>query len=439
MNKKAWIIVVAIVVLGGYFAFQKPPLIVEMTEVTRKTVYEYVTEDAKTRLDSEYIIDMPVAGTLNRIALEVGDEVEAGQIIAYIDPLPLEQEIRQVEALIKKQGALMTGVDIDKPKDEDIASAELKVKEMSDALSIAKKSRDVLKINRNKAFKGFERAKGLLKAGATSESAFDEAELLYKGLEEDLKRAKLQEDAARKALEQVQISLKRLTGSINDNEYVRDSFTAEIDGLKARLKLLSEDLLKTKLISPVSGPVLEKYIMDQRVLRAGETILRLGDMHSIEIECDVLSEEVTLMRVGNPVGIMGKSVKGRELMGQVERIYPSGFMKISALGVEQQRIRTIIAFDNKEVNLRPGTAVDVSIITAEAPEALTIPDRALFRNEGKWSLFVVDGDTARLINVEVGLRNDDWAEIKSGLDANATIISELKNDLIDGVIVARLE
>jgi len=126
-------------------------------------------------------------------------------------------------------------------------------------------------------------------------------------------------------------------------------------------------------------------------------------------------------------------------MGQVERIYPSGFMKISALGVEQQRIRTIIAFDNKEVNLRPGTAVDVSIITAEAPEALTIPDRALFRNEGKWSLFVVDGDTARLINVEVGLRNDDWAEIKSGLDANATIISELKNDLIDGVIVARLE
>lgn len=439
MNKKAWIIAAVVVVLGGYLAFQKPPLMVEMTEVTRQTVYEYVIEDAKTRLDSEYIIDMPVAGTLKRISLEVGDEVEVGQIIAYIDPLPLEQEIRQVEALIKQQGALMTGVDIDKPKDEDIASAELKVKEMSDALSIAKKSRDVLKINRDEALKGFERAKGLLEAGATSESSFDEAELRYKGLEEDLKKTKLQEDAAGKALEQAQIALKRLTGSIDDNEYVRDSFTAEIDGLNARLKLLSEDLLKTKIMSPVSGPVLEKYIEDQRVLRAGEPILRLGDMHSIEIECDVLSEEVTPMRVGNTVEIMGKSVKGRELKGQVERIYPSGFMKISALGVEQQRIRTIIAFDNTEVNLRPGTAVDVRVITAEAPEALTVPDRALFRNEGNWSLFVVDGDTARLINVDVGLRNDDWAEIKSGLDANATIISELKNDLIDGVIVARLE
>lgn len=439
MNKKAWIIAVVVVVLGGYFAFQTPPLMVEMTEVTNQTVYEYVIEDAKTRLDSEYIIDMPVAGTLERIKLEVGDEVQAGQIIAYIDPLPLEQEIRQVEALIKQQGALMTGVDIDKPKDEDIASAKLKVKEMSDALSIAKKSRDVLKINRDEALKGFERAKGLLEAGATSESSFDEAQLRYKGLEEDLKRAKLQEDAASKALEQAQIALKRLTGSIDDNEYVRESFTAEIDGLKARLKLLTDDLRKTKIMSPVSGPVLEKYIVDKRVLRAGEPILRLGDMLSIEIECDVLSEEVTPMRVGNPVEIMGKSVKGRELMGQVERIYPSGFMKISALGVEQQRIRTIIAFDNKDVKLRPGTSVDVRVITAEAPDALTVPDRALFRNEGKWSLFIVDGDIARLVNVEVGLRNDDWAEIKSGIETGTTIISELKNDLVDGAIVARLE
>ena len=438
MNRKGAIIVVVVVVIGAYFAMQKPTLMVEMTEVSTQTVYEYVVEDAKTRLGSEYIIDMPIAGTLQRIKLDVGDEVKAGEVIAQIDLFALQQEIRQVEALIAQQGALMVGVDVEKPKDEDIASANLRVKEMSDALSIAQKTRDVLKINRDESKKAFARAKGLLEAGAASQSMFDEAELRYKGLEEDLVRTKLQEDAAAKALEQAKIALKRLTGSVDDNEYVRDSFTAEIDGLNARLAALNKDLRKTEILSPVSGPVLEKFIEDQRVLQAGERILRLGDMHSIEIECDVLSEEVAPMRENNLVEILGKAVKGKELIGKVERIYPAGFMKISTLGVEQQRIRTIIAFDNQEAQLRPGTAVDVRIITAQSPDTLAVPDRALFRNEGEWALFVVEGGVARLVNVEVGLRNDDWAEIKSGIDAGTVIVSELKNDLADGLPVARL-
>ena len=439
MNTKGIIAVVLIAVVGGYVALREPSLMVEMAEVNTQTVYEYIVEDAKTRLENEYIIDMPIAGTLKRISLDIGDTVERDQVIAQIDSFAMEQEIRQVEALITQQGALMTSVDVEKPKVEDIASATLRIKEMSDALNIARKSRDVLKINRDKALKSFNRSKGLLRAGATSQSAYDEAELYYQGFEEDLKRAKLQEDAAQKALKQAEIALKRLSGSMDDNEYVRDSFTAEIDGLKARLAALMDDLKKANILAPASGPVLEKYIEDQRVLRAGEPILKVGDMNSIEIECDVLSDEITPMQVGNPVEIMGKALKGHNLIGQVKRIYPAGYMKISALGVEQQRVRTIIAFDNAAVHLRPGTSVDVRIITAESAGALAVPDRALFRHEGAWSLFIVENGTARLVNVEVGLRNDDWAEIKSGIEAGALIVSELKNDLVDGVSVARLK
>lgn len=439
MNNKTIIAIVLVVIIGIYLALREPSLMVEMSEVSTQTVYEYIVEDAKTRLDNEYIIDMPIAGTIERMTLNIGDRIEQGQMIAQVDTFALEQEIRQVEALITQQSALMVGVDVEKPKDEDIASAKLRVNEMKDALSIASKTGDVLKINRDEALKAFERNKGLLEAGATSQSAYDEAELRHKGLEEDLKRAKLQVDAAQKALGQAEIALKRLTGSVDDNEYVRDSFTAEIDGLKARLAALNDDLKKAKILAPVTGPVLEKYIEDQRVLRPGEPILKLGDMNSIEIECDVLSEEITPMQVGNSVEIMGKALKGRELMGEVARIYPAGYMKISVLGVEQQRVRTIIAFDNETVQLRPGTSVDVRIITAQSPDTLAVPDRALFRNEGEWSLFVVENGTARLVNVEVGLRNDDWAEITSGVEAGALIVSELKNDLVDGISVSRLK
>lgn len=439
--KRVGMVLVVIVFLGiVYTAMRGTTVAVEMYVVERRDVFEYITEDARTRLDDEYIIDMPIMGTVQRIDAEIGDTVTAGQVIAEVDTFALEQSIREVEAQIQQTLAFESGVDVEKPKEEDIASAELKVREMRDALEIAKNNHDVLEFNVAEAEKVYTRAKGLLAAGAGSESQFDEAELRYKGLKEDLKGAQLEEDAANKALEQADLAYKRLTGSIDDNEYMRDSYRAEIAGLEARLAALKDDLKKTKITAPVTGPVLEKYIQDRRVLAAGEPLLKIGDMASIEIECDVLSEEITPMRVGNRVEILGKAIVGRDsIFGEVERIYPSGFMKISSLGVEQQRVRTIIHFDNTDVGLRPGTSVDVRIITAEALQTLSIPDRALFRNEGEWSVYVVEGDTAKLHTVEVGLRNDDWAQITGGLEEGMMIVSELKNELEDGIAVTRID
>ncbi|HIA48914.1 MAG TPA: efflux RND transporter periplasmic adaptor subunit [Candidatus Hydrogenedentes bacterium] len=438
--KRIGIGLVLVVVVGLVVtAMRGQSLVVEMSEVSRETVFEFVVEDAKTRLDDEYMIDMPISGTVERINLEIGEMVMKGDVIATVDPYALKQEILQVKALIRQNDAFEVGVDIAKPKEEDIESAKLRVKEMNDSVSIARKSQDVLKINRDEARKTFERSKGLLAAGATSESLYDEAELRYKGLEEDLARAVLEEGAAKKALEQAGIALKRLTGSIDDNEYMRTSYQAETEGLKASLALLQDDMKKTTITAPVSGPVLEKFIEDQRVLLAGEPLLKIGDMDSIEIESDVLSEEIAPMRVGNKVEIKGKALQDRVIFGKVKRIYPSGFMKISSLGVEQQRVRTIIEFDNSEVELRPGTSVDIRIITADSENTLAIPDRALFRHQEAWALFVVNGDIAELKTVEVGLRNDDWAEIVSGVEEGTLIVSELKNALVDGLKVSRLE
>lgn len=419
-------------------AFLGQALPVQMTAVERLTVVEYVAEDAKTRLAGEYIIDMPLSGTLDRIKLEVGDWVEEGQIVASIDAYPLEQRKKEILSFMAQAKAHVTGVDVAKPKSEDIESAAIHVREMRDAREIARKTRAVTEFNFEESEKAFRRAESLVKDGAVSESFFDEAEVRFKGLEEGRKRAALEEEAAEKALEMAILADRRLAGSIDDNEYMRDAYLAEIDGLEAQLATLETDLKKTQIRSPVSGPVLEKYIEDKRVLAAGTPLVMVGDLDSIEIECDVLSEEVGQIRVGDRVEITGKALRRRTVEGTVKRIYPSGFMKISALGVEQQRVRTLIGFDNSDARLLPGTSVDLKIIIDESIGALAVPDRATFRREGEWSVFAVVAGNAELRTIKIGLRNDDWAEILEGLEEGDTIVGERKNELEDGARVTPL-
>lgn len=439
MKKVTWTLV-AVVVLGfAVVAFRSPGIPVELTTVAMTSVVEYIAEDAKTRLANEYVIDMPVSGTAQRIELEVGDYVEAGQIVARIDPYDLGQRIREVMARIDQARAHVTGVDIAKPKSEDIQSAEIRVKEMSGALNVTRKARSAIEFNFEEANKAYGRATRLLKAGAASESFFDTAELRYNGLSEELKRAGFEEGAAKEALKLSEVALKRLRGSIDDNEYMREAYLAEIDALEAQLSVLENDMAKTEIRSPVSGPVLEKMVEDKRVMVAGTPLLRIGDLSSIEIECDVLSEEIGRVEVGDRVEISGKALQNVTLEGRVTRIYPSGFMKISALGIEQQRVRALISFQSEGLTLRPGTSVDVNIITDEATETIAVPDRAAFRQEGQWSVFKVEGGRALLQPVTIGLRNDDWVEVREGLKEGDVVVAELKSDLADGVRVSQMK
>lgn len=441
MKKKYLIIgVVVLAVLAGAFVALRGPAVAVVTAHPQRTdVRAYVAEDAKTRLNYEYIVDMPVSGTLRRIQLEEGDYVEKGQVIAEVDPYDLTQRAQQVEAQIKQRKAQILGVDVAKPKPEDIESAKLRVVEMNHALEISRKAQSAAQANFDEAAREYDRAKGLFQAGAASQSYLDEANMRFTALQAEKDQRSLEIERAAQALDQARLAEQRLVGSIDDNEYQRESFLAEIAAQEAELAILKDDLSKTSIKAPVTGPVLEKLVEDSRVLVEGTQLLRIGDMDSIEIECDVLSEEISAVAPGNKVVIKGKALMGKTLEGAVKRIYPSGFMKISALGVEQQRVKTIIDFDNAEAKLRPGTSVDIEIITQESPQALAVPDRAVFRNGDTWAVFVVEGGRARLRTVEVGIRNEDWAEILSGLTETDEVVAELTNNLADGVRVASME
>ncbi|MDY0030547.1 MAG: efflux RND transporter periplasmic adaptor subunit [FCB group bacterium] len=436
MNRKRLILGVIVAVAaaaGAYISLRGPVLPVAVVEVTRRDVAEYVAEDAKTRLHDEYTIDMPVPGTVERITLEVGAEVTKGAVLARVDPHDLERQIEAGEALIEQARARITGVDVSKPKEEQIRSAELRVAESRDAAAIARKELEAAQINRTTAEQNYHRIRSMYQGGIASEADYEEAERKYRTLTQDLERLKLAVQVAEKNQERAQLSLRELVGSMDDNEYLRDVQQAEIQRLESELEILRGDLSKTEIRAPVDSVVLEKYIEDSRVLQPGTPLMRLGDLTTIEIESDILSEEVTRIAVGDPVEISGKALGNRALTGEVTRIYPSGFKKISALGIEQQRVKILVGFDNGEVHLRPGTSVDIRVITERHENAVAVPERATFKLDDGWAVFRVNSGRAKLAPVTIGLKNDEWAEIVEGLAPGDVIITERKNELGDGV------
>ncbi len=355
-------------------SFRPLPVLAPFAQPESRTVREYIAEDAETRLADEYVVDMPVGGTVDRIELEIGDVVERGQIVARVDSYDLERRIEELEARVAQAKAHASGVDVQKPKSEDIQSAAIHVQELQSSLQVAEKSRKVVELNLDEARKDFARATSLLASGAVSQSYLDDAETRFKSLSEDLNRARLQEQTASKALEQSRLASERISGSVDDNEYLREAYLAEAAALEAQEAMLRNDLAKTEIKAPVSGPILGKFVEDSRVLPAGAPLLRLGDTDSIEIESDILSEEITLIEVDDPVEISGKALRGETTMGHVKRIYPAGFEKISSLGIEQQRVKILIDFDNSDARVRPGTSVDIRVITEESPNAIAVPD-----------------------------------------------------------------
>jgi len=161
------------------------------------------------------------------------------------------------------------------------------------------------------------------------------------------------------------------------------------------------------------------------------------------VEADVLSLDVAAAKVGDPVEIYGPTVGREPARGAVHRIHPAGFTKLSSLGVEQQRVKVIVRFDRDELHrllsergLGVGYRVRVRILTADSPHALLVPRSALFRAaDNSWRVFVVRNGRAKLQKIEVGMLNDEQAEIVEGLREGEPVVLAPESSLTDGAKV----
>ena len=427
-----WVVLALIAAGAAALLLWPRAVVVETVAVERGPLVSHLTEEAETLLDNDYIVAMPVSGRLLRIDLKEGYVAERGEMIARVDTFEREKQLQNLESRVVEIRAQIVGVDKAKPKPEDIRAAELAVEEAEGRLAVARKALEAARVDYEQERKQYERRKALFEGGAISQSLFDEYERNYLVLKAQCDQARLAQGVAENVCEQAEVKLTRLRDSIDDNEYQRAAFLAQIEQAETQMAVLRDEIARSEIKAPVRGPVLEKYQENEQVLAAGTPILKLGDMESIRVMSDVLSEEIGRVHVGDDAEIYGPAVGEKPVPAEVERIYPGGFEKISSLGIEQQRVKVIFRFDNAELQLRPGVRVDVRVVTDRKADALLVPERALFKESDSWALFVLREGQARLTPVGVGLRGEDRAEVVSGVEAGDVVIVGPPPDLKDG-------
>jgi HlyD family secretion protein len=408
------------------------------------SIREFVDEQGKTRLPETFLVTMPFDGRIKPIVLGEGARVKQGQEVAWVMPEDLKLAEAQATAAVER-------IDASLRENADVAMEETGYKQ---AMEFVKSTTAAVKaaVERIKAGEAqvnyaahdLERIQKLAATGAQSQDDLERRVL-----------AKIQSDVDYRQDELVHAAIVA-TAAATDllptmvRQYIQHKVLSgyvlqkEKAEAEAHLAQIQRDSRRGTMRSLVDGVVLERFVSNEGYLPAGTRLLEIGQMDALEVEADILTLDVVAVKAGDAVEIYGPAIGQPSVRGKVARIYPAGFTKVSSLGVEQQRVKVIIHFDNqddlkrlvRERGLGVGYRVRVRIFTADKSQALLVPRSALFRApDGKWQLFAVRGGRAVLQSVEVGLLNDAQAEIKSGLTAGELVVLAPESSLGDGMRV----
>ncbi|MFN8673171.1 MAG: efflux RND transporter periplasmic adaptor subunit [Candidatus Sericytochromatia bacterium] len=437
MNKKIIIIVILVVIISyiSYLSKNKG-VFVETVKVTRNNIANYISEDAKTILERDYLITTPVDGIVIPNEFKEGDFIKKGEIVAKFDNYNRSEKLNSLKSKELELNSMIEGVDSLKIKKEELDTAKIKIKQVKLSIEDLEKQKSILELDLNQIKLEYLRNKKLFEQQAINKSDFEKIEKAYNSLKISYQNMKNKELTEIDNLKIAELNLNKLIKSSNDTEYQKRVYNAQIEQIRNEKNILEQDINKTSIKANFSGPVLEVYLKDKTTLPAGSKLLKVGDLSTVVIQSDILSEEVPQIKIGMPVEINGKALDNKKIMGKVSRIFPIGFTKISALGVEQQRIKVIISFDNKNLNLRPETTVDIKVITQEHQKVLSIPERAIFKDKNKWFVFLVDNENKLVLKaIKIGLKNEDNVEIINGLKENDLVVLDPDNKIKEGLKV----
>lgn len=356
-----------------------------------------IDDEGETRVKEVYTISAPLSGRVARFEGHVGDTVAAGMsVVATIRPSnPSFHDIRthsELEAAVNAAAAA-----------RDLARAH--VASVSAANDFAQTE--------------FKRSKDLAARGTTSQSGLDRARM-------EARTSKAQLSEARAAL--------------RVREFQLQTARATLLGPSAAQQLPEGRLCCFEVRAPVSGTILRVFRESEAVVEAGAPLVEIGDPTDLEIVMDLVSSDAVLVSPGNDVLIEGWG-GGQVLKARVRRVEPFGFTKISALGIEEQRVNVIIDFaDPPELWKRLGHGYRIvgRIVIWRGDNVLQAPISALFRVQNSWALFKVSEGRARVARVKVGRMNNWSAEILSGLNDGDLALRHPSDHIEDGVrVIAR--
>jgi HlyD family secretion protein len=422
-------LVVAVLV---WFGLRPAPIDVEIAHAEGGSLQVVIEAEGKTRVRERFVISAPVSGRLARLTLEPGDAVERGDIVARLDPLPLDAAVKSAKARLAEWQAQLVGVDTQRPKPETLSQARARIRAAQATTRQAQALQAQARAAFEQAQRTAQRAERLVAAGTISREAYESEQLNAITRREALEAARLEAQRAASEVAAAQAALAILQARQHDPAYLLDVYHARIDEVEAELTKLRDDALRTTIQAPISGRVLRVLEKHARVVTAGTGLLEIGDLHDLEIVIDVLSTDATRITPGMAVVV---SPNTRAI---VQRIEPSAFTKVSALGVEEQRVNVIATFEKASNVYGDAYRVEAKIVVWERHDVLKLPLSALFRCQRAWCVFTVENDRAKRVQVQLGHRSDIEAEVQSGLQVGTPVVVYPAEQIADGHRVRRL-
>ena len=387
-NRRLWGALIVVGVLVGV-ALWPETLPVDIAGVSRGKLVVTVDEEGRTRVRDRFMVSAPLTGRVLRIELEPGDAVKQGDIVARVRaeaaPLLDVRERSEAEAAVEVARAALGR-----------ARAELQRAQTAAA----------------QARRELARVRELARNELTTRREIDTSELNAQAADEAVAAATF---AVRSAESEIVRTQARLSPS-----------ATEASGRVVEVR------------APAAGVVLKRLRESESVVPAGEPLVEIADPARLEIVADLLSTDAVRVQLGART-IVEQWGGAQELAAKVRRVEPSGFTKISALGVEEQRVNVIFDFVDPAAAwaaLGDAYRVEVRIVLWESADVLKVPTSALFRDGEAWAVYVADGDRARKTIIQIGHQSGPEAEVTAGLTEGARVVEHPGDTLTDG---ARIE
>ena len=389
-----WAVLVAFLLIGLVYGLWPRAVLVDLITLERGELRVSIDEEGETRVRDVFTLSAPVAGRVRRIELDPSDEVIAHEtIIAEIEPI--DPEFLDTRST---------------------AQAEAGVEAAKAAKTLAQASVEEAKAELEFAQAELERNRKLFKENTVSERTLDEAERSFKTRSAALGTAR--------AMLQMRIF---------ELEHARAQLMTPIDTMD------QHGLCHCIPIrAPVNGRILQVLHENEGVVPAGQALVDIGDPGSLEIVVDLLSSDAVKVRAGQPVIIEEWGGEG-ELEGQVRRVEPFGFTKVSALGIEEQRVNVIIDFNSPAEQwsrLGHGYQVEVKIVIWEGKDVIKLPLTSLFRDNERWAVYREENGRAQLQYIELGRRTGLEAEIIEGISTGDRIVAYPSDRVTEAVRIS---
>jgi HlyD family secretion protein len=393
-TKRIFLAVLGIALLGGLaMAFRPQPVMVEIAEVTRGPFEQVIEDDGKTRVRERYVVSAPLAGKLQRITLKAGDAVAAGMVLAAIDPSsPALLDARTERELTERVGAA--------------EASRLR------AAATVERARAALDQSRS----DLERSRKLAAQGFISAAQLEQAELETQISTRELEAARYAGQAAAHDVAVARAALLQ----------VRDETAGKPAGKPSGWRW--------EVRTPVAGQVLKVMQESESIVAVGAPLLEVGQPAELEVVVDVLSTDAVQIKPGALARLL-RWGRAEALEGRVRRVEPAAFTKISALGVEEQRVNVVIDLTSPVEawqSLGDGYKVDASIIVARQENAIKVPVSALFRDGEQWAVFTVASGKAARRAVQLGRRGGMEAVVEKGLQPGEKVIVHPGDTVKDG-------